>query len=244
MRPGKRYREFEEASHSEDSTSRGYGRAGSRIVKRARIITALLLLVSLVLVTPARHIGAQQATPTGEPPPPRGFDVTHIKLQDGYRIEVIAANLSVPTTAIFDGNDLLVAESGWANTALPRVLRIKPDWTVEVLASEGLSGPVTGLLVKDGQLYVSHAGKVSIVEAGGKLRDIVVGLPSNGDHQNNNIVLGPDGKIYMGQGTVTNSGVVDSGSRPWLRRVRIRPASSGRLVVTAPPSPVVITFRG
>src|SRR5205823_6281972 len=37
---------------------------------------------------------------------------------------------------------------------------------------------------------------------------IVTDLPSDGDHQNNNIVLGPDGKIYMGQGTRTNSGVV------------------------------------
>src|SRR5205823_3403025 len=123
-------------------------------------------------------------------------------------IEVVVANLSVPTTAIFDGNDLLVAESGWVNTALPRILRIKPDWTTSVVASDGLRDPVTGLLVKDGKLYVSHRGKVSVVEADGKLRDIVTDLPSLGDHQNNNIVLGPDGKIYMGQGTVTNSGVV------------------------------------
>jgi glucose/arabinose dehydrogenase len=127
---------------------------------------------------------------------------------DGYRIEPVVTNLSVPTTGIFDGNDLLVAESGWANTAPPRVLRIKPDWTAEVIASDGLEGPVTGLLVNNGQVYVSHKGKVSVVESGGTLRDIVTGLPSLGDHQNNNIVLGPDGKIYMGQGTTTNSAVV------------------------------------
>jgi glucose/arabinose dehydrogenase len=89
---------------------------------------------------------------------------------------------------------------------------------MEVIASEGLNGPVTGLLVKDGQVYVSHKGKVSVVQGDGTLKDIVTGLPSDGDHQNNNIVLGPDGKIYIGQGTVTNSGVVgeDSFIFGWL----------------------------
>lgn len=131
-----------------------------------------------------------------------------ITLDAGYRIEPVLANLSVPTTAIFDGNDLLIGESGWANTAPPRILRVKPDWTIQTVAQDGLVGPVTGLAMVNGQLLVSYKGKVSIVESGSTLRDIITGLPSDGDHQNNNIVLGPDGKIYLGQGTVTNSGVV------------------------------------
>jgi glucose/arabinose dehydrogenase len=162
---------------------------------------------------------AQEATPTGKAQPQRKFDPTHIKVQKGYRIEPVVINLSVPTTAIFDGNDLLVAESGWANTAPARVLRITRDWQVSVVASRGLEGPVTGLLVKDGQVYVSHKTKVSVVQGDGTLRDIVTGLPSKGDHQNNNIVLGPDGKIYMGQGTTTNSAVVgiDNYIFGWLK---------------------------
>ena len=32
---------------------------------------------------------------------------------------------------------------------------------MSVIASDGLNDPVTGLLVKDGTLYVSHKGKVS-----------------------------------------------------------------------------------
>ncbi len=131
-----------------------------------------------------------------------------IKVEEGYKIEAVVNNLSVPTTAIFDGSNLLIAESGWKDTAKPRILKVSlTDGKVETLAQEGLEGPVTGLLLVDDKLYVSHKGRVSIVE-GGKLRDIVTGLPSNGDHQNNNLVLGKDGKIYMGQGTKTNSGVV------------------------------------
>jgi glucose/arabinose dehydrogenase len=182
-----------------------------------RRVLAVLLVLAFTFA--ASRAVAQQPTPTtGGPGPERGFDITHVKLNEGYRIEPLISNLSVPTTAAFDGNDLIVVESGWANTAPPRILRITPDWNVTEVASAGLVGPVTGVLVHDGQIFVSHAGKVSVVEAGGALRDIVTDLPSKGDHQNNNIALGPDGKIYMGQGTVTNAGVVgvDSYIFGWL----------------------------
>lgn len=150
--------------------------------------------------------------------PARKLDPDAISLPANYRIEALVSNLSIPTTAIFDGEDLLVAESGYKNTARPRVLRIKPDGSTEVLASDGLVPPVTGLLVVDQRLYVSHRGKVSVVEDGG-LRDILTDLPSQGDHQNNQIVLGPDGKIYIGQGTTTNAAVVgiDNYIFGWLK---------------------------
>lgn len=135
------------------------------------------------------------------------FDPEDLSIAEGYKAEPVVSNLSVPTTAIFDGDDLLIAESGFLNTAKPRVLRINSDGIVTVVASEGLEAPVTGLLAHENKIYISHRTKVSVVE-GGELHDIVTGLPSLGDHQNNQIVLGPDGKIYMGQGTTTNTGVV------------------------------------
>jgi glucose/arabinose dehydrogenase len=148
-----------------------------------------------------------------------GLDPDSITLAKGYRIEPVVARLSLPTTLIFEGSDMLVAESGFTNVAAARVLRIRPDGTVTVLASKGLEPPVTGLLAYNDRIYVSHRGKVSIIEADGTLRDIVTGLPSLGDHQNNQLALGPDGKIYLGQGTVTNSGVVgeDSYLFGWLK---------------------------
>jgi glucose/arabinose dehydrogenase len=131
-----------------------------------------------------------------------------IKTVDGYKIETIATGLSVPTTAIFDGEDIIVAESGFINTAKPRILRILKDGSVSLIAEEGLEPPVTGLLLNKGTLYVSHKTKISKVNDDGTLTDIVTGLPSLGDHQNNNIVMGKDGRIYLGQGTVTNTGIV------------------------------------
>lgn len=42
----------------------------------------------------------------------------------------------------------------------------------------------------------------------GTVKDLVAGLPSYGDHFNNQLTVGPDGKVYFGQGVATNSGVV------------------------------------
>ncbi|HEX7017705.1 MAG TPA: PQQ-dependent sugar dehydrogenase [Patescibacteria group bacterium] len=165
--------------------------------------TCLFLLVGAFVFLLPQLIRAQEDVPT-----PEDFDANDITLESNYAIEPAVINLSVPTTAVFDGQDLLIAESGFAQTAQPRVLRLKPDGTTSVEVSEGLEPPVLGLLIIDNQLYISHRGKVSRVEEDGSLTDIVTGLPSEGDHQNNNISLGPEGKIYLGQGTVTNTGVV------------------------------------
>src|SRR5205814_1177976 len=124
---------------------------------RASLAALLFLAMSLILA-----VEAQQ--------PARKIDVSAINLPDNYRIEAIAANLSIPTTMIFDGEDILIAESGYKDTAEPRVLRIKAGGTVEVVVSAGLLPPVTGLLMVDKKLYVSHRGKVSVVEGGGEAR--------------------------------------------------------------------------
>lgn len=141
-----------------------------------------------------------------------------INLPKGYNIETYISGLSFPTTAIFDQNDLIVAEAGNDASAKPRILRIKPNGDILELASEGLETPVLGLLMINNKLYISHKSKVSVLESG-KLTDILIGLPSEGDHQNNKLALGPDGKIYLGQGSVTNSGVVgtDNYYLGWLR---------------------------
>ncbi len=162
-----------------------------------------VIIASLVLFSPALAAPQPEA----------------ITVPNGYTVEAIASNLSLPTTAIFDGNNLVVAESGFGNAAAARVLQITLDGTVKVLASTGLIGPVNGLLKVGDKLYISHKGKVSVLE-NGTLKDIVTGLPSEGDHQNNNIVLGKDGKIYLGQGTRTNAGVVgeDNFLFGWLEK--------------------------
>ena len=157
------------------------------------------------------------AVPQAQDVPAREIDAGDVNVPDGYRVEAVARNLTVPTTAIFDGEDLLVAESGFNNAGEPRVVRIRRSGHAEVVVSQGLNPPVTGLALHDGRLYVSHAGKVSVVQ-GNALKDVLTDLP-HGDHHNNKIVLGPDGKFYMGQGTMTNTAVVgvDNYLFGWLK---------------------------
>jgi glucose/arabinose dehydrogenase len=157
-------------------------------------------------------------------------------LEDGYRLERVLGGLTFPTSMTFDEQGrVYVVDGGFAYgpTITPaRILRLPADWqpgengaadamdVAEVVCGEGLLGPVTGVAFYEGRLYVAHRGRVSVVGAGGELRDVLTGLPSQGDYQNNKLAFGPDGKLYFGQGTATNSGVVgwDNHRYGWLRR--------------------------
>lgn len=155
-------------------------------------------------------------------PPP---DAAAVAVPEGYRAEVVMSGLTYPTSVEFDdAGSMYVAEAGFSygdSSVKPRILKISADGNVDVVAQgPGLSGPVNDLLWHDGRMYVSHRGKISILEAGGQVRDLVSGLPSNGDHHNNQLTVGPDGKIYFGQGTATNAGVVglDNAKMGWLKK--------------------------
>ena len=144
-------------------------------------------------------------------PPP---DAKAAEVPEGYRVEVILTDLEYPSSIEFDDQGALyVAEAGnidGAWVARARILKFTwpspQDRRTEVVADQ-LSGPVTDILWHTGRLYISHRGKISVLEKG-KVRDLVTDLPSFGDHHNNQMSVGPDGKIYFGQGSATNSGVV------------------------------------
>lgn len=176
------------------------------------------LATTIVLLGMSVAVRLSFAVPAlAQPQDARTFNPNAVSLEPGYKIEPVLANLSVPVTVIFDGSDILIAETGYIMTAPARILRFKPaDGTVEEVASAGLEPPVNGIAMINGQLYVSHKDKISIVRPDKTLNDIVMGLPSDGDHENNQLVLGPDGKIYMGQGTATNSAVVGIDNR-WVK---------------------------
>jgi hypothetical protein len=113
----------------------------------------------------------------------------------------------------------LLLSSTWSFVLLILVAGLTVSCGEMQVIADQLEGPVTDLLWHNRQLYVAQMGKVSIIEPNGYVRDIVTGLPSQGDHHNNQLSAGPDGKIYFGQGTVTNSGVVgvDNFMMMWLR---------------------------
>ena len=117
-----------------------------------------------------------------------------------------------PSSIEFDDKGAIyVAECGYMpgdKNQKPRIWKYDADGGgQQELLTDGLVAPVTDLHWSQGKLWVSHRGKISVVE-NGRLRDVVADLPCLGDHSNNQLATGPDGKLYVGIGTATNSGVV------------------------------------
>lgn len=129
-----------------------------------------------------------------------------IKIERGYSIEPFADQLNTPINIIFLKNgDMLIADSG-VTDGNGKVLKLTGKG-FEVIA-DGFNVPLTGITEHNGKIYVAHRRFVTVLEPNGTKTNIIEGLPSNGDHHNNRVVFGPDRKMYFGQGTATNSGVV------------------------------------
>jgi glucose/arabinose dehydrogenase len=162
--------------------------------------------------------------------PPRRYDPADIALPEGYRIELVAQGLTFPTGVVFDDRGkIYITEAGYSYGEVfltPRLLRIEPDGrTVEVARGEDNNGPWTGATWLNGTFYIAEGGelrggRILRVDPGGQVRALVDGLPSTGDHHTNGVVFGPDGWLYFGVGTATNSSVVgpDNFEFGWLKR--------------------------
>jgi glucose/arabinose dehydrogenase len=157
---------------------------------------------------------------------PRGFDPGDVLLPAGYVAEVVAAGLSAPVMTAFGRDDAAyVVESGHKVDDPPRIKRVDLETGgVEVMhefsgADWVETGAVTGVAFVDASLIVTNTDRVVRIDADGTRTTIVDGLPGRGDHQTNHPVLGPDGKVYFGVGSATNSGIVgsDNAAYGWLR---------------------------
>jgi glucose/arabinose dehydrogenase len=172
----------------------------------------LIMVVSIIagctIQKPSWQVGIFPKEQPKVPTP----DAAAAQVPAGYKVEVFMKDLIWPTSVDFDeAGNVYVAEAGFAYGdpfAPAHILRINASGEMTRFA-EGFNGPITDILWHKGRLYVSHRTKISVVETDGSVVDLVTGLPSTGEHQNNQMTVGPDGKIYFGQGTATNSGVVD-----------------------------------
>lgn len=167
----------------------------------------LTLLVAGCLHSPTYPQGIYPREFPRVPPP----SAEAAQVPAGYVAEVVVRDLDYPTSVTFDdAGNLYVAEAGFAYgdpVAPARVLRITPDGAIAI-AAEQLDGPINDILWHDGRLYISHFRKISVLGGDGVVRDLVRDLPAAAGHHNNQMSVGPDGRIYFGMGTMTNSGVV------------------------------------
>lgn len=194
------------------------------VLRFAALALALAQLTGCAAVLASDGGGQVDEPPTG----PRQPDPRDIALPDGYEARVVATDLTFPTQVTFDDQGrVYVTESGYSygEVFLPaRLLRIESARRHVPIATSD-NGPWTGVVFHDGGFYVAEGG---VVEGGRILRitpegdaTVLVGdLPSFGDHHTNGPVIGPDGWLYFGQGTATNSAVVgpDNADFGWLAR--------------------------
>lgn len=136
----------------------------------------------------------------------RYLNTEDINISSGYKIEVFAEGLNSPSSIIFtEDGDLLLADSGYI-TGNPSIFRLVDD-RFDLIA-DGFNVPLTGINWRDGNIYVSHRGKITILHEDGTRIDVIKGLPSYGDYSNSRVDFGADNKMYFALGTATNSGVV------------------------------------
>ncbi|HKM39066.1 MAG TPA: hypothetical protein VJ036_02230, partial [bacterium] len=137
-----------------------------------------------------------------------------LDLPNGYQARLIAKGLTYPTSLTQDEKGVIyIAESGFSygpKTTAARIVRLNKKGKPEPVPGK-FEGPIGGLIYKDGNLYVSQRGKITELDLQtGTRRDLITDLPSLGDHQNGDLLFGPDGALYFGQGSATNAGVVGS----------------------------------
>jgi glucose/arabinose dehydrogenase len=157
---------------------------------------------------------------------PRRVSAADVAVPAGFSIAVAGTGFTFPTAVAFDTAGVpYVLEAGYSYGeafARPRILRGDPTgrW-IEVVS--GTTGPWTGMAFYQGAFYVadgSYLGRILRITPAGDMQVLVTGLPSRGDHHTNGPAVGPDGKLYFGQGTATNSGVVgtDNADFGWRKR--------------------------
>ncbi|WP_114781967.1 PQQ-dependent sugar dehydrogenase [Botryobacter ruber] len=159
----------------------------------------------------------------------RPVNPADVALPEGYTIEPVATGLTFPTSvALNEQGQVFVLEAGYAYGEVweaPRLLRINPSGDYTTVATGSRNGPWTGVTYHNGSFYVAEGGqmeggKILRISPDGTITPLIENLPSRGDHHTNTPVIGPDGYLYFGQGTATNSAVVgpDNFEFGWLKR--------------------------
>ena len=165
-------------------------------------------------------------------------DIPGVMIPEGYNLRLGISGLDYPSNITGGEGRYWVSESGYDAEIPPTVKEItlpaNDTGTVTIILTPAmlplgtLAPPFTDVVYHDSLLYLSHrqrgandylVGAYSRFDPDDPMNTfetIITNLPSTGDHSNNTIVFGPDGRAYFGQGCATNSGVVGADNASWV----------------------------
>ncbi|MEQ8155445.1 MAG: hypothetical protein ABRQ25_11260 [Clostridiaceae bacterium] len=120
----------------------------------------------------------------------KNLNPSEISLPQGYKIDIFSKGLDSPVSMVFtEKGEMLVADAGVVS-GNPKVMKLTSSG-FEAIA-DGFNIPLTGINYLNGNIYVSHRGFVTVVKPDGSKQDLISGLPSFGDHSNNQVIFGRD----------------------------------------------------
>jgi glucose/arabinose dehydrogenase len=197
---------------------RMYNRA---LLHRTMIAHGLLIGVVIASALSMRQMSAERAyTLQGDSAipimsRPSNSDLS-ISVPEAFTVRTLVdSGIASPTAICFSPDDFLyisdIAGHIWRVNLASDTTSQAPE-----LVTDGLNTPL-GLAWHEGELFVSSSGRVDAfqVDADGGIansRTVIEGLPAQiyVFHQNNQIVIGPDERIYVGVGATSDAGPEDT----------------------------------
>ena len=161
---------------------------------------------------------------------------TAVHVPHGYSVVTWATGLQHPTALSFGPNGRL-----YVSEDIGKIVSVTRGSSRPRAFASGVTVPL-GLLWRGRTLYVSESGRVERLTLAGGRRTIVSGLPYE-LHQQDAIVAGPDGRLYLGSGSTCDSCVeTDPRSAAILS---FRPDGSDlRVVASGLRNPYGLVFAG
>ncbi|HEU5323884.1 MAG TPA: PQQ-dependent sugar dehydrogenase, partial [Methylomirabilota bacterium] len=183
---------------------------------RCALLAPVLLLSTLSLPVSEAHPGPHPLNFTRGTVAGAGLAVTNpssLAVGPDGRLYVADTNGRIQAVTLDAGTKQATAVQQLAsNTDLQEVFGIAFDpadgslWVTNTVSGFGDSGQAPA---------GSYPGRVTRLSGPGFVTrtDVITGLPvSNSGHQANGLAFGPDGRLYVAQGSTTNAGVVNPGA--------------------------------
>lgn len=206
--------------------------------RRLLVIVAVALLALVVALAAVIAWSPVQVSDTrvlidfmlgrGIDPPSAATVSAQLRVPPGFRVQKYSSEVPLARVIVFtSGGHLLVSR-----TRQDVISILAPDLDGDGAADEhrvlldGLDGP-HGLALHDGWLYVAERTRVSRIRineaagvVSGSLEPVLTGLSSDGRHQTKTIGFGPDGWLYLAQGSSCDVCIESDARRAAMMRMR------------------------